>query len=87
MSKKAQPIVQIQLQPLLVERSMAAAIVGVSLSTFETLVSRGKAPKPKQASPGCVRWLVADLQAWAINLPEADGLPPPTLDVVNRSAA
>ena len=66
----------VAIRPLCVELSAAAAIVGLSESTWQALVRAGRAPKPRQLSDRRVGWRVADLEAWVDSRPESD-LPPP----------
>ena len=66
----------VAIRPFTVDLPTAAAIVGLSESTWQALVRAGKAPKPRQLSDRRVGWRVADLEAWVDSRPESD-LPPP----------
>jgi predicted DNA-binding transcriptional regulator AlpA len=50
---------------LMVAAEDAAWTISVSKSTWDRMASAGKVPKPVRLSPGCVRWLVSDLDLWA----------------------
>ena len=49
---------------LLVDRKQAAAIVAISVATWDRMVAAGKTPAPIYLSRGCVRWRLDDLRAW-----------------------
>lgn len=66
----------LQIRPLFLARSEAAAYLSLSAGTFDSLVARGEAPKPRKLSVGRVAWLVDDLDAWGRARPESDLLPP-----------
>lgn len=74
MKKACQPIVTIK--PMFLARSDAAAFLAIGESTFEDLVARGEAPKPRKVSKGRTAWLVEELEAWGRERPESDHLPP-----------
>lgn len=74
MPKERHPIVFIQ--PLFLARADAAAFLALGESTFENLVARGDAPKPRKLSAGRTAWLVEDLENWGRERPESDLLPP-----------
>jgi prophage regulatory protein len=61
-AKEQQPMVQIR--PLYLARTDAAAFLALSESTLENLVARGDAPKPRKLSKGRTAWLVEDLENW-----------------------
>jgi prophage regulatory protein len=65
----------IQAPPIMVARDKAAAALGISERTFETLVAQGKLPAPRKISPGRVGWLWRELVQAADALPVSD-LPP-----------
>ena len=75
MTKKSSPLVSIR--PFCLARPDAAAFLAVSVNTFDTLVARGEAPKPRKISAGRTAWLVEDLEQWARDRPVSDLLPPP----------
>ncbi len=50
----------------MVNASIAAAIVGVSLRSWFRFVSEGKAPQPVRIG-GCVRWRLNELRDWISN--------------------
>lgn len=56
-------------------REDAAAYVALSLSTWESLVRKDKAPKPRKLSDGRVAWLRRELDEWLESRPVSD-LPP-----------
>ncbi|CAN7458662.1 hypothetical protein LJR099_003087 [Variovorax paradoxus] len=66
----------VQIRPLYLGRSDAAAFLAIGESTFEDLVARGEAPKPRKVSKGRTAWLVEELEAWGRERPESDHLPP-----------
>jgi len=72
--KDHQPIVQIK--PLYLARSQAAAFLSLSESMLESLSARGDAPKPRKLSKGRSAWLVDELEAWGRERPVSDLLPP-----------
>ena len=77
MTMPKQTTVIIQAAPLIVAREDAAAALGVSASTLETLARTGKLPPPRKISAGRTGWLWRELQAFAEALPVSDLLPPP----------
>lgn len=66
----------VQIRPLYLGRADAAAFLAIGESTFEDLVARGDAPKPRKVSKGRTAWLVEELEAWGRERPESDHLPP-----------
>lgn len=64
------------IKPITVDLEHAAAMVGLSESTWQALVREGKAPKPRQLSDRRVGWLVRELEEWSESRPVSD-LPPP----------
>lgn len=64
------------LRPMLLSKVDSAAFLALSVSTFERLVARRKAPQPRQVSEGRVAWLVDELTTWARDLPASELLPP-----------
>lgn len=67
----------ISVRPLYLARQQAAAYLALSENTWDRLVARGEAPKPRKLSQGRVGWLIDDLDAWGRARPESDALPPP----------
>jgi prophage regulatory protein len=63
-------------QPLLVDRGTAAAMLGISESMLEELVRQEQAPKPRQLGARRVGWLVRELVELAEALPVSSVLPP-----------
>lgn len=63
--------------PIIVEKSKAAEIVNLCVSTLEKLQRAGKFPRPRKLSDARVGYLVSDLHKWAEGLPVSDLLPPP----------
>lgn len=72
------------LTPLLLTLDEAAHVAGVSKSTWQRLVARGKAPKPRDPTGSSSRWLLKDIEAWAEGLPVANHLPPRNTGHSNR---
>lgn len=66
----------LSIKPLFLARADAAAFLAIGESTFENLVARGEAPKPRKVSAGRTAWLVEDLENWGRERPESDLLPP-----------
>ncbi len=66
----------VSIRPISVDLPTAAAIVGLSESTWQALVREGKAPKPRQLSDRRVGWLVRELEEWVEGRPASELLPP-----------
>jgi hypothetical protein len=77
MSTRASTRVALGGIPQCLRRAEAAAYVGVSMSKFDDLVTRGLMPPPKRID-SCVIWLRDRLDAALLDLPD-DG---PTADNV-----
>ncbi|WP_235538366.1 AlpA family transcriptional regulator [Pelomonas sp. Root1444] len=67
----------IQAPPLMVDRHHAAAALGVSDGTVESLVRSGDLPPPRRISPGRTGWLWRELQEFAETRPVSNALPGP----------
>jgi hypothetical protein len=52
------------LEPLAFRKATAAALLGISVRTWERLLSAGKAPRPDAYAGKCPLWTKASLQAW-----------------------
>lgn len=77
MSAKGKDFIHvIQLKPLYLARCEAAKFVAMSESMLESLSSRGEMPKPRKLSKGRSAWLTAELEAWGMDRPISDLLPP-----------
>lgn len=76
MSVKQKAVSIVQIRPLYLARSDAAAFLALSESTLDALVARGDAPKPRKLSAGRTAWLVEDLETWGRERPTSDLLPP-----------
>lgn len=50
--------------PLLLHRSEAAKLAGVSAGTWDRLVEAKKAPAAVRPSVGCLRWRRVDVERW-----------------------
>lgn len=50
---------------ILVSARQGALLLGIGLRTFRTMDAAGRLPAPVRLSPGCVRWRLAELHAWA----------------------
>jgi prophage regulatory protein len=72
--------------PLVVDRDAAAAALAVSVRTFEAMVARGDAPKPRKVSAGRVGWLWRELVEFAESRPVSDHRPGPGQQDHPRSA-
>lgn len=46
------------------------AMAGLGTSTIYRRMDAGTFPRPRALSPGCVRWVEADVLSWAKALPE-----------------
>lgn len=46
------------------------AIAGLGTSTIYRRMDAGTFPRPRALSPGCVRWIEADVLSWVKALPE-----------------
>jgi predicted DNA-binding transcriptional regulator AlpA len=62
--------------PGALEREAAAAYVALGLSTWEELVRKRKAPQPRLLSGRRVGWLRVELDAWLLERPVSELLPP-----------
>jgi len=51
--------------PLLLDTATAAAMLGLSPRTLEAMRARGGGPPYVRVSARCIRYRVADLEAWA----------------------
>lgn len=67
----------IQAPPLMVDRHQAAAALGVSDGTVESLVRAGELPPPRRISAGRTGWLWRELQEFAETRPVSNALPGP----------
>lgn len=65
----------IQAAPIALRRDQASLALGISVSLFESLVRRGRMPKPRLLADKSVGWLYVELQRCAEALPISD-LPP-----------
>jgi predicted DNA-binding transcriptional regulator AlpA len=65
----------IQAAPITLRREQASQALGISVSLFESLVRRGRMPKPRLLADKSVGWLYVELQRCAEALPVSD-LPP-----------
>ena len=66
-----------QIRPLSLDLSTTAAVVGVSESTWQTMVRNNEAPQPRQLSKRRVGWLLREIEAWIESRPVSDLPPPP----------
>jgi prophage regulatory protein len=73
---RARAAAALPVQPLIVDRATAAAMLSVSERTLEELVRTGVAPQPRQLSANRVGWRVRDLEEFAAGLPASQVLPP-----------
>lgn len=67
----------IQAPPIALRREDAADALGMSVSSFEAEVARGRFPKPRKLANRSVGWLYAELVAAANALPVSDCAPVP----------
>lgn len=65
----------------------AAHAAGVSVATWQRLVAKGKAPKPRDPTGSSARWLLKEIEEWAEALPVASNLPPKNTGHDNRPHA
>lgn len=77
MSPTLKPTPIVHIRPLYLSRADAAAFLALGESTWDALVARGEAPKPRKLSKGRTAWLVEELEVWGRQRPESDLLPPP----------
>lgn len=66
----------LSLDPIMVDRHMAAALMALSEPTIERLVREGAFPAPRKLSGNRVAWLLSELQTWCEERPVSDLLPP-----------
>lgn len=64
------------LRPLYIERAQIPLVTTLSESSWDTLVAKGDAPKPRKLSAGRSGWLFEEVEAWARARPVSDLLPP-----------
>lgn len=77
--------VQVTIEPLIVDRETAAAMLrNMSVSTFEALTRKEELLKPRMVGDRLVGWPVDNLRAWANTRPISDQLPPPDCQVGRR---
>ena len=67
----------IQAAPIALRRDQASLALGISVSLFESLVRRGRMPKPRLLADKSVGWLYVELQRCAEALPVSDLAPGP----------
>ena len=65
------------IQPIIVKKDVAAAIVALSESTIDNLEKAGDFPRRRRISNGLVGYLVRELEEWAESRPVSDLLPAP----------
>jgi predicted DNA-binding transcriptional regulator AlpA len=51
--------------------------VQLGLTTWWALINAGDAPRPRQVSKACSRWLRREINEWCESRPVADQPPPP----------
>lgn len=69
---------QATLAPLAVRKEKAAALLDISVSTFEALARTDPTfPKGRGATPQLVRYDMGELRAWWASRPAANRSPPP----------
>lgn len=66
----------ITMRPLYIERAQIPAVTTLSESSWDTLVAKGEAPKPRKISANRSGWLFEEIEAWARARPVSDLLPP-----------
>jgi len=65
------------IQPIIVKKDVAAAIVALSESTIDSLEKAGNFPRRRKISNSSVGYLVRELEEWAESRPVSDLLPVP----------
>lgn len=75
---------RVHIRPLYLSRADAAAFLALGESTWDALVARGEAPKPRKLSAGRTAWLVDELEEWGRNRPRSDLLPPQNCSLSRR---
>jgi prophage regulatory protein len=81
---RAAGVAALSLDPILVDRHTAAALVALSEPTLERLVREGAFPSPRKVSNGRVAWLMAELRDWSLARPKSDLMPPPNTSAPKR---
>jgi predicted DNA-binding transcriptional regulator AlpA len=76
MSAKPEAAPVITMRPLYIERAQIPLVLTLSESSWDTLVARGEAPRPRKISAGRSGWLLEEIEAWARARPVSDLLPP-----------
>lgn len=67
----------VQIQPAALDRELSAAYLALSVTTFEKLVREQSLPQPRRLSGRRVAWVRAELDAWLMERPISELLPPP----------
>ncbi|RWB32267.1 MAG: hypothetical protein EOQ42_04465 [Mesorhizobium sp.] len=80
--KRTSSALPYSLPPLGINREQAAAVIGVSPTTFDQMVSDGRMPQPRMPSKERYVWDVEELSEAFRRLPHRDG----RLDVESRNA-
>lgn len=66
----------VTIEPIILARAEAAAVLSISVTGLESLVAAGECPAPVQIGKGRVGWLVDELRAYARSLKPSRILPP-----------
>lgn len=64
------------MKPIMVRKERAAQVLDTSVSNFEAMVRSGLAPKSRLLGAKSARWLMAEIEEFARNLPVSDLVPP-----------
>jgi prophage regulatory protein len=64
------------LKPIFLDLAAVVAVTSLAEATLQAQVREGKFPKPRQISDRRVGWLLTEIEAWAIERPVSELLPP-----------
>ena len=64
------------IRPMYLDRPGIAAYTSLGESTWDALVARGEAPKPRMLTSKRSAWLVEEVEAWCRARPVSSLLPP-----------
>ncbi|OWQ90826.1 hypothetical protein CDN99_11705 [Roseateles aquatilis] len=70
----------------MIDGPSAAAACGISITSWQTLVSRGEAPQPVFRAHRCTRWLLSDVRQFLIQRAQQTAREPAQGDALLRRA-
>ena len=66
------------MKPIFLELSGVCEATTLGATSIKKMVREGSFPKPREIGTRRVGWLVSEIEEWAVALPVADMLPPPS---------